>query len=188
MADFHTSNLEELQDYLDDADEEKGYFVEWIADGDLDADFTLLGRILWGFGNYVLIVDEANELQTPAQINPILARYIRRAPRREKGERDPIDIIQATHFPVDLHRVSFGLADDAYIFRLTRERDFIRIRAELGEEVADAVGQTKTPETNPPGRDVVHVDIVTHEYEVMTEPKDWYMRIEKEKEPNQYVT
>jgi DNA helicase HerA-like ATPase len=176
--------MEMAIDFIDSADDEESYFVEYIPDGELDVDFSIFGRMLWKYGDLVLVVDEANELQSPAASNNILSRYIRRAPRREKGEADPVDIIQTSHFPVDFHKTSFGLADEAWIFRLTRERDIQRIRNELGDDVADAVMETRTPEMMPPGRDVVHVNIVTREFEVVTDSDSWNAKIYKSKEGN----
>lgn len=187
MADFRTQNLEDLMDAIEDSEEDESFFAEYIPDGDLDANFTVFGSQLWRYGNFVLIVDESNELQTPQRINDILARYIRRAPRREKGDADPVDIIQTTHFPVDLHRVSFGLSDYAYIFRLSRERDFERIRVEFGEDVEQEVRLLRTPETTPPGRDVLKINIVTKEYEIITDSDTWNTKIAKPKENPLYV-
>lgn len=183
MANFRTSSREELTDYLDDLDEERREreLIEYVPDGDLDLDFTLFGTALWPYGDFVLIIDETNELQTYSRINPVLARYIRRAPSREKGDDNPIDIIQTTHFPVDLNRVSFGLSDYAYIFRLTRELDLERIGKELGEEIAEIVKTLRTPQTDPPGRDVIKVDIVTREYEIISDSDSWDMKIKREK-------
>lgn len=176
-ADLHITARDELLDFMDsasdDEEEEQPYFVEYIADGDLEENFDRFARVLWKFGDYALIVDEANELQTPASINPMLARFIRRAPRREKGDENPIDIIQTSHFPVDFHRISFGLADEAFIFRLTRLRDWERIRDEFGEAVAQAVDQAKTPETDPEGRDVIHLNVVTEKFQLMQDPDEW---------------
>lgn len=181
MADYRTANLDELLDRIEDSEEDEAFFAEYIPDGDLDTNFTIFGHQLWRYGDFVLIVDEANELQTFQKINPVLARYIRRAPRREKGDENPVDIIQTTHFPVDLHRVSFGLSDDAYIFRLTRELDIERIRREFGDAIAEETMRLKTPETDPPGRDVLHVNIVTRQYEVIEDSDTWNEKIAKEK-------
>lgn len=183
MADYRTSNTKDLLDFIEGADQEEEYLVEYIPGDNLEADFTFVGEKLWEYGGYVFIVDEANEVQSPAKINEVLGRFIRRAPRREKGDDEEIcvDIVQTSHFPVDLNKVSFGLGDEAFIFRLTRARDMMRIEEELGEEVATAVAETRTPETEPAGRDVVHVNITTRQFDVMTDPDEWNIRLRKEK-------
>lgn len=176
-ADVRTHDLEVIDDWMDNADNDEDYFLEYVPEGDYDTDFTTFAMTIKQYGDFVLIIDEASEIQSPSKINDRLDKLIRRAPRREKGEKRPIDIVQTTHFPVDLHRTSFGLSDDAYIFRLTRQRDIDRIRVELGDSVADAVEGTKTPETSPAGRDVVHVNITTQQFEIMEDPTKWNTRI-----------
>lgn len=182
MADYRTTNWEDLIDFIDGANDDEEYLAEYIPQDDLEADFNFVGEKLWEYGGYALVVDEANELQSPSKINDVLSRFIRRAPRREKGddESEIIDIIQTTHFPVDLHKVSFGLGDEAYIFRLTRLRDKIRIEDELGPEIAAAVDSARTPETHPPGRDVVYANIVNREFHVMENPEEWNIRLRRE--------
>lgn len=175
QADFRTYDLPELLDYIDESEEESTYLAEYIPDAadDLNEQFVYFGQALWRYGDFALIVDEAEELQSPAQINPMLNKYIRQAPRREKGEADAVDIIQTSHFPVDFHKVSFGLSDEYYLFRLKRDLDYERIEKEFGLEIRSAVEMTKTPQTDPPGRDVVYIHGDTNEYEVMTDPALW---------------
>lgn len=179
-SDLRTTDLDTLIDYIDTREDDEGYFVEYIAEPPYDDNFNEFGRRLWSFNDFVLIVDEASEIQSPMWMNDQLNRYIRRAPRREKGEAGPIDIVQTTHFPVDLHKVSFGLGDDAYIFNLTQRLHVDRIERELGAEVAAAVRSARTPESSSPGRDVVHINLITQKFEVMEDPEEWYVNLNPE--------
>jgi hypothetical protein len=179
---LRTQSIDELFDEFDDVEDNDQWVAEYVPPGrDLDEEFKAFGNALWGWGNFTFIIDESSEIQSPGQVNPVLAQYMRRCPRREKGDKNPVDVIQTTHFPVDLNKVSIGLADEAYIFKLTRERDYFRVRTEFGEQVATAVSQLKTPESYPPGREVVKVNVDTGEFFIMTDPEQWHVEMRKPK-------
>lgn len=128
-----------------------------------------------GAGSYVLIVDECDELQSPQTIDEWLNRFIRRAPRREKGNPNPVDLIQTTHNPQDLHRTSFSQADEVYIFNMFDARAVEAIRKQWGDEVAAAVQGLKTPKSDPPGREVIRVDPETGGYTLIDDPSTWFV-------------
>lgn len=143
-------------------------------------------------------------------INPWLSRFIRQAPRRERGDENPVDIIMTAHRPQDINGVVLGQADYEYLFRQTKSRDLEYIAKEFDfdggallcescekdlfnashEEqkpvrlpLVEVVRKLRTPQSDDPGRDVVKVPIESpEEYTVLTDEKEWYVNIRKPQE------
>jgi len=143
-------------------------------------------NLLWSFtgrheggASYSLIVDEASELQSPTYVNPWLMRFIRRAPRRERGDENPIETIQTFHRPQDLNGIVASQVDEYYIFNMTKQRDLEVIAKEWGDEISEAVKNLRTPKSDPPGRDVLRIDAETNEWEVISDPNLWYVDIRR---------
>ncbi len=177
-ASFRTSDLKELEGYLDDSQHiDESFFASYIPQGDVEAEWDRFAAIAWQFGDYSLIVDEAHRLQTPQYVNEWLDKFIRQAPRRERGDDLPIDIIQTFHRPIDVNGIVLSQADYAYIFRQTKKRDLEYLEKEFDIAVANAVQTLRTPETDPPGRDVIKLNVVTGEYELIDDPATWFINI-----------
>jgi DNA polymerase III delta prime subunit len=154
----------------------------------VDAEWDAFAAKLWeytgqheGAASYCLVVDEAHELQSPQTINDWLARYIRRAPRREREDRNPVDMIQTTHNPQDLNRLTFSQTDKVYIFNMFDKRALKAISDQFGDEVAQEVTQLRTPKRG--GRDVLEIDAETGEYQLLDNPADWFVNI-REAQPD----
>jgi hypothetical protein len=174
---------------------------DWSADGDgpvsisyvpassaVQAEWDAFARELWDFtgtheeaASYALVIDETHELQGSQWIDDWLARFIRRSPRRERGDPNPVDLIQTTHNPQDLNRLTFSQQDEIFIFNMFDRRALKAIADQWGEEVAEAVKQLRTPKTG--GRDVLQVEAETGEYKVLTNSEEWYTDIRVRKEP-----
>ncbi len=190
-AEHRTSDVQEVEEILDahsSSDDPSPLSLSYIPLGDVESDWNKFARAIWNFGDYSLIVDEAHRLQKPQYVNLWLDRFMRQAPRRERNDAQPIDIIQTYHRPTDVNGIVLGLADYAYVFRTTKRRDVEWIEKEWGEELASAVQQLRTP---PIGvkprrddpRDVIKVPIEEpSEYEVITDPHSWYVDIRKRRE------
>lgn len=133
-----------------------------------------------GGASYCLVIDEAHELQSAQTINDWLARFIRRAPRRERDDRNPVDLIQTTHNPQDLNRLTFSQADQVYIFNMFDKRALKAIRDQWGDDVAAEVEVLRTPKRG--GRDLLVVDAETGKYELVDDPREWYVDIRTTKE------
>src|SRR5207244_1323333 len=105
-----------------------------------------------------------------------LDKFMRQAPRRERGDTDPVDVIQCFHRPVDMSGIVAALLDHVYIFRVTRYRDLEYIEREWDEQTREAVTQLRTP---PEGRDIVRVDVETSTLVTLTDSKQWFTNIRK---------
>jgi hypothetical protein len=156
----------------------------------VQAEWDAFARELWDYtgqhedgASYALIIDEAHELQGSQWIDDWLARFIRRSPRRERGDENPVDLIQTTHNPQDLNRLTFSQQDEVFIFNMFDRRALKAISDQWGEEVAEEVKKLRTPKTG--GRDVLQVEAETGEYKVLTNPEEWNSDIRACKEPRE---
>lgn len=155
----------------------------------IEQEWDTFASVLWeytgqheGGASYCLVIDEAHELQSAHTINDWLARFIRRAPRREREDKNPVDLIQTTHNPQDLNRLTFSQVDEVYIFNMFDKRALKAIAEQFGDEVAEEVKVLRTPKTG--GRDVLVVEAETGEYHVIDNPREWFVDIRKQqKEP-----
>jgi hypothetical protein len=107
----------------------------------------------------------------------MLDEFIRRSPRRERGDKNPVDLIQTTHYPQDLNRVSWGESDVIFLFNVFHKNARKAIEDQFGERVADEVAQLKTPKTG--GREVMKVDSETGTFIIIDNEEDWYYNIRK---------
>lgn len=156
----------------------------------IEDEWDKFARALWeytgqheGAASYCLVIDEAHELQSAHQINDWLARFIRRSPRRERGDSNPVDLVQTTHNPQDLNRLTFSQVDHVYIFNMFDRRALKAISDQFGEEVSEEVKALRTPKTG--GRDVLVIEAETSEYRVIDNPMEWYVNIRSEsREPD----
>lgn len=188
-----TSDLEVVRDEFERDWQDEPLSLSYIppvgpdpAADQVEPFWNSFANLLWEFtgrheggASYSLIIDEASELQSPAYVNPWLMRFIRRAPRRERGDVNPVETIQTFHRPQDLNGIVASQVDEFYIFKMTKERDLEVIAKEWGDEVAQAVKGLRSPKTNPPGRDVLKLDQETSKWEVITDPSTWYVDIRR---------
>ena len=193
-AHFVTSDLEELKDHLEEfeSDDENSLFVAYVPTGEVELEWDRFAPAVWSYGDYALIIDEAHWLQKPSYINPWLSRFIRQAPRRERGDENPVDIIMTAHRPQDIHGVVLSQCDYEYLFRTTKRRDLEYIEKEFefdsDEELLLFDGRQRPPivqvvrslRTPPEGRDVVRIPIEEPQnYEVWTDAERWHVDIRK---------
>lgn len=186
---FKTSNLDELFERFEEWPEDEAFTISYVPPrGAVEAHWDAFGHRLWDFvgqhsggASFVLIVDEAHRLQSPQKIDDMLDEFIRRSPRRERSDANPIDIIQTTHYPQDLNRVSWGESDVIFIFNVFHKNARKAIEDQFGEEVAMEVAQLRTPKTG--GRDVLRVESETGAYEVLDNPDTWAYNIRKAPPP-----
>jgi hypothetical protein len=190
-AERHASTVEEFQALMnEDQGAPDGFHGnDWPASiayvppsSHVESEWDQFAAALWeytgvheGAASYCLVIDEAHELQSPQSINDWLARFIRRAPRRERDDPNPIDMIQTTHNPQDLNRLTFSQMDQVYIFNMFDQRALKAIREQFGEQIADEVPQLRTPKRG--GRDVLIVEAETGAYEVCDNPATWFVNI-----------
>lgn len=150
-----------------------------------EAEWDMFAETIWqytgrhdGGASYVLIVDEADELQSPQKMDEWLNRFIRRSPRREKGNPNPVDIIQTTHNPQDLNRLSFSQSDTIFVFHMFDQRALKAISDQFGEAVAEKVQALETPESEPPGREVLEINATSGKARIISDPSEWFVRME----------
>jgi hypothetical protein len=212
-AQLRTSDIDELRSWLEAAaDAEEDFYIVFVPTGEPEPSWDKFAPVIWEYGDYSLIIDESHWLMKPNYINPWLSRFIRQAPRRERGDDNPIDIILTAHKPQDINGVVLSQADYEYLFRQTKSRDLEYIAKEfdfdsgpllcencertlftIDEEkrkparlpVVEVVRNLRTPQSEEPGRDVIKVPIESPEnYEVMRDPKQWFVNIRVAKEPS----
>jgi hypothetical protein len=184
-VDFRTSDLEEFFERFESWPEDRNYRLAYVPPhGDIEAHWNIFAHRLWEFigqheggASFVLIVDEAHRLQSPARIDDMLDELIRRSPRRERGDKNPVDLIQTTHYPQDLNRVSWGESDVIFLFNVFHKNARKAIEEQFGPEVAEEVEVLRTPKTG--GRDVLKVDSETGSYILLDNETEWYYDIRK---------
>lgn len=181
---YKTSDLEDFTNELEAWPKDKAIVIAYVPvkGSNVEMAWNSFARRLWEFiGKHegalssVLIVDESHRLQSPQKINDMLDEFIRRSPRRERGDKNPIDLIQTTHYPQDLHRVSWGESDEIWFFNVFDKRALKAISDQFGEEIATRVSELKTPRTG--GREVMVVESETGQYRIIEDPEEWYADI-----------
>lgn len=202
-----TSDIEELKDWMEatESDDDENFYICFVPTGEVEPAWDLFAPVIWQYGDYALIIDECHWLMKPNYLNPWLSRFIRQAPRRERGDENPIDIIMTAHRPQDINGTVLGQTDYALLFRQTKSRDLEYIAKEFDFDseailcdncqsnllivhedkkigrlpIVEVVRQLRTPQTEgDPGRDVIVVPVESpDEYTVMRDPKEWYVNI-----------
>lgn len=191
-VDLKTSDLSEFTERLESWPEDNPYVISYVPPkGNVEAYWNGFANALWSFigqheggASFVLVVDEAHRLQSPQTINDMLDEFIRRAPRRERDDHNPVDIIQTTHAPQDLHRVSWGESDYIYLFNIFDKRALKAIEEQFAskiENIREIVTNLKTPKTG--GREVLEIESETGSYRVIENPAEWYNNIRQPKPP-----
>jgi AAA+ ATPase superfamily predicted ATPase len=131
-----------IQEWLDRPGQ-KGIIAFQPSPGHIQEEFEQLCDVLWPYGNFALIVDEAASVQKSHSIHPSLERYIRQGPREDEknaaGSPVGVSIFQTTHRMVDINPLSRALATDFFFFRTTLNLDLEYISKEFGEDIADKV-------------------------------------------------
>jgi hypothetical protein len=186
---YKTSNLDDLFERFESWPEDETFTISYVPPrGAVEAHWDAFAHRLWDFvgqhqggASFVLIVDEAHRLQSPQKIDDMLDEFIRRSPRRERGDANPIDIIQTTHYPQDLNRVSWGESDKIFIFNVFHKNARKAIEDQFGEDVALEVTQLRTPKTG--GRDVLEVESETGAFVVLDNPDEWAYNIREPRKP-----
>lgn len=149
--------------------------VRYLPDPDrIWDDFTEFAKVVWYTlgGQYSLIIDEADQIQTPNKMNSMLAMFVRRAPTDEDYP-NTVNIYQSTHRPGDLNSVVKALATDWYIFRMTLARDVQVIDEQWGEEIAAKVQQLDK-------FTFLHAWLAeggVRKYEIVADPSTWYVKL-----------
>ncbi len=188
-----TDDLHELHERLEDWPDDKPFIISYVPPrGEVEMWWNLFAATVWDFvgtwkgaASFVLIVDEAHRIQSPQKINDWLDEFIRRSPRRERGDPNPIDIIQTTHLPQDLFRVSWSESDYVYFFNVFDKRALKAIEEQYGEKipnVRELVSNLKSPRTG--GREVLEIESETGEYRIITNEAEWSSNIKGPKPPS----
>lgn len=191
-VDFKTSDLSELLDKLEEWPKDQSFVISYVPPrGNIEIAWNNFASVIWDFtgqhenaASFVLIIDEAHRIQSPQSVNDWLDEFIRRAPRRERNDGNPIDIIQTTHCPQDLHRVSWAESDYVYFFNIFDKRALKAIDEQFGgkiENVVELVSNLKTPKTG--GREVLEIESETGAYRVIENAGEWYSDIRNRKPP-----
>src|SRR3989304_10592678 len=102
---LRTSDIAELEDELESQDgnlDNGGFYVAYVPIGNVEEEWNRFAAAIWEYGDYALIIDEAHRLQKPNYVNEWLDRFVRQAPRRERNDDDPIEIVMTAHRMVDI--------------------------------------------------------------------------------------
>jgi len=189
-VDLKTSQLDELVEFLEHVKPEEHYQISFVPPrGNVEQHWDAFANRLWEFigrhdnaASFVLVIDEAHRLQSPQVINDWLDEYIRRTPRRERGDSNPIDLVQTTHLPQDLFRVSWAESDYVYFFNVFDKRALKAIDEQFSTKVpniTELISTLKTPRTG--GREVLVIESETGDYRIITEPEMWHVDIKSRK-------
>lgn len=179
-AKVRTSSLADLAHYLENSPDDEDMFLAYVPQGEIESEWDAFAAVVWQYGDYALIIDEAHWLQKPNYLNLWLSKFMRQAPRRERNDESPVDIVMTFHRPVDINGLVFGLADDIYIFKVTKSRDLDYLENEFSTEIAEAATRLRTPQSEEPGRDVMRVSVESPEdFEIITDSKSWFVNIRK---------
>lgn len=124
-------------------------------------------------GTYAIIVDEADMLQTRANMSKGLAWLVRRAPT-EQDAPETVHIIQTTHSPKDIYTRSRNLITDFYIFHIKEPGDLDYLQQLTGDP--DLAAQVQALK----GREVLHWyldEVGEPKIIVEKDPTVWYVDI-----------
>jgi AAA domain-containing protein len=186
---FKTSDLDEFFDRLESWPDDEPFVIAYTPPkGNVEKNWDMFASRLWdyvgtheGAASFVFIIDESHRLQSAQYINDMLDEFIRRSPRRERGDSNPIDLIQTTHYPQDLNRTSWGESDYIFFFNVFHKRARKAIEEQFGPEVADQVANLKTPKTG--GREVLKVESETGTSELLDDDSVWFYNIRQARPP-----
>ncbi|HEV2498614.1 MAG TPA: hypothetical protein VGY31_03425 [Terriglobia bacterium] len=137
-------------------------------------EFEAVADELWVRGEYVLLVDEASQVQSPGHAHPKLDRIVRMADAKN------VHLIQTMHRPSDAAMICRSLATDWYIFRTNQETDLKVIAERCGPDVA-AVAAELAP------HEYVHWDDSAGIYWISKDPVSWFRNIHDTRELEAYA-
>lgn len=166
------TSADRLEAMLDSSDESLMILV-WRPDpGDIEASFSEMFEVLHQFEDYVLVIDEASELQRAQGMAPALATLLRQHP-------DSVDVFQSTHRVVDVHPLSRSLATDWFFFQSTSQKDLeLIVQATEVPELAEEIPKLDRWQ-------VIHYWLGpggTREWAKHTNSKDWFIDMDGESE------
>ncbi|MGH9770312.1 MAG: hypothetical protein ACRD4Q_01200 [Candidatus Acidiferrales bacterium] len=144
---------------LEDSD-----LVIYRPEADPWEEFNQIADDLWERESYVLILDEASQLQSPGHAHPKLDRIVRMCDAKN------VHLIQTIHRPSDTAMICRSLATDWYIFRTNQETDLKVIAERCGSAVAQAASEVAPHE-------YVHWDDSAGVYTVCKNPSSWFTDI-----------
>jgi len=163
---FQVRDIEQLEDEMYSKDHLELSYVP--SDESIDDEFSAFADVLWRYGNYSLIVDEAQRLQKGRYIHPKLDKLLRQGPT-EKDYPETIHIIQTCHRPSDISTVGRSLCNDHFFFRITLQSDLDVIEEEDGTAARTAVeGLTEN------SYQLIHYSLDHDTVELWDNPKAWY--------------
>jgi hypothetical protein len=166
----YVNNADDLEDAIRDREWEKGTIVFRPNGMELEEQFDEMCDVLFTpverFDHFVLVIDEASDLQSSNRISKRLSQAVRQHPRS-------VLIIQTTHSLQDWHRASKDLTSDVYTFRL---------RGRSLEALIDFCdGDSELEETirNLPRHHCVRINLEATDGEeeeiiLLDKPEDWY--------------
>lgn len=189
-ATYHVTELERLDELMQDDDlweTPGGFEIAFVPHhGVKEPQFDAFASVMWqyisdvrdsGAASFAIIIDEANQLQSPNYINQWLDDFIKRTPSREKGNYNPIDVVIIAHRPQDITGDIWDNSDYVYIFFMYGRNAIAAIDKQWGDEMAERVKGLRVPKTG--GRDVLKVDTTTGQALLIDDPELWYSGIER---------
>lgn len=134
---------------------------------DRHEEFERVAKVLESFDGHTLLVDEAGDVQRATDPNSGLDRLYRRSGRRRN------DIIETTHKATDIATLNRTLTTDTYLFAMPNRKSRKIISDEFSEEAAEEAARL-------PDYVYVHFYNRTGEYEIVNDPDEWYIDLNKE--------
>ena len=169
------NDLEILGAWIEDEQIEHGAIIYRPNAGSIHEEFDELVELIWGLGNYCLLIDEAAALQRPHSLHPQLERLMRQAPRDGAENADgtvvDVSVIQTLHRPTDAHSICRSLQTDTFIAQTQLARDLAIIEEQFGPEVAADLPNLSRWEFLHCFTDLEGVQ----QYSVWDKPEGWYV-------------
>lgn len=133
---------------------------------DHHAEFLRFAPVLECFDGHTLLVDEAGDIQRANSPNRGLDRLYRRAGRRHN------DLFETLHRATDIATLNRTLTTDTYLFANPNNKSRKIIAEEFSEEAANESAIL-------PDYVYVHFHNRTGKFEVVDDPKEWYIDLNK---------
>lgn len=128
-------------------------------------------------GKIAVIVDEANELQSPHTIVPQLRRIVAQAPA------DKVMVIQATHSISEWNNKCRSTMDELFLFRQIGPRNYTLVQEYCGTEVADIVCDESFPQHHCVQFFFGRRD--GKQFIVRDKPEEWFAPLTSNEEPTE---
>jgi hypothetical protein len=130
-------NPESLTDYLDWARSQRFAAARYVprsgGDKELREEFEHVCQVLWGYENFVFVVEEVAALCDPSNLPPEFGRIVR------QGRHKRIGLLWTTQRLNEVSRTLTGLTDFWAGFNLAEPADLLALAQRCGQDYAERI-------------------------------------------------